>query len=337
MIRECIAKLADRLDLTTEETAAVMAEIMDGQATPAQIAAFLVALRMKGETVDEITGCARVMRERATRVDPGKGVVVDTCGTGGDVKGTFNISTAAALVVAGAGVKVAKHGNRSFTGKTGSADLLEGLGVKIDVDVPVVERCLHEAGIGFLFAPMLHGAMKHAIAPRKEIGIRTAFNILGPLSNPAGADRQVIGVYDGRLTELLAHVLKNLGSAHCFVVHGDDGLDEVSTCAPTRVSELVNGGVRTYSVSPENLGLPQAKLSDFVVDSVETSCKIVRNMLAGKKGPQRDIVLANAAFALRAADRAADLRSAVGIGAESIDSGRAQQTLDKLIEVSNSK
>ncbi|NOZ22216.1 MAG: anthranilate phosphoribosyltransferase [Planctomycetes bacterium] len=337
MIKECIAKLVDGTDLFTEEAIAVMGEIMDGQATPAQISAFLVALRVKGETVDEITGCARVMRERATHVDPGEGIVVDTCGTGGDVKGTFNISTAAALVVAGAGVKVAKHGNRSFTGKTGSADLLEGLGVKIDVDVPVVERCLREAGIGFLFAPRLHGAMKHAVGPRKEIGIRTVFNILGPLSNPAGAGRQVIGVYDGDLTAPMANVLKNLGSTHCFVVHGDDGLDEVSTCAPTRVSELVNGEVRSYSVRPEEMGLSRAELSDFVVDSVDASCTIVADVLGGEKGAQRDIVLANAAFVLRAAGAAADLRSAVDRAADAVDSGRARRALEKLIKISHSK
>lgn len=336
MIKELIAKLVEGVDLSIEEAAGAMAEIMDGAATPAQISAFLTALRMKGETVEEITGCARVMRERAAHIDAGGGVVVDTCGTGGDVKGTFNISTAAALVVAGAGVKVAKHGNRSFTGKTGSADLLEALGVNIEADTAIVERCLKQVGIGFLFAPQLHRAMKHAVGPRREIGIRTVFNILGPLSNPAGADRQMIGVYDEDLTEPMANVLKNLGSRHCFVVHGDDGLDEVSTCSPTKVSELVNGQVKTYRVTPDDFGLSSAELSDFMVDSPEASGKIVQSVLKGEKGPARDIVLANSAVVLRSADKGGDWRSAVQLAAESIDSGRARGVLDQLVKTSNS-
>jgi len=336
MIQEAIAKLVERENLSVEESTATMSEIMGGEATPAQISAFLIALRMKGETVEEIAGCARVMRERATRIDPGEGVVVDTCGTGGDVKGTFNISTATALVVAGAGVKVAKHGNRSFTGKTGSADLLESLGVNIEADVVVVERCLQEVGIGFLYAPLLHGAMKHAVGPRREIAVRTVFNILGPLSNPAGADRQMIGVFDADLTERMARVLKELGSTHCFVVHGDDGMDEVTLCACTQVSELVDGEVKTYHIGPEDLGLARAELSDFVVDSPEASSKIVQSVLFGEQGPARDIVLANAAVVLRSADKAEDWPVAVGLAAESIDSGRAQETLDKLVTTSNS-
>lgn len=335
MIKDTIAKLVDRVDLSAKESAGAMAEIMDGGATPAQISAFLTALRMKGETVEEITGCARAMRERMTRIDAGGGAVADTCGTGGDVKGTFNISTASALVAAGAGVKVAKHGNRSFTGKTGSADVFAGLGVNIEAEPAVVERCLREAGIGFLFAQRLHPAMKHAVGPRREIGIRTVFNILGPLCNPAGADRQMVGVYDRKLTAALANVLKNLGGVHCFVVHGEDGLDEVSLCGPTHVSELVDGQVRSYTIWPADFGLPVARLSDFVVDSAEASGRMVKRVLEGEKGPARDIVLANAAVVLRAAGKAGDWRSAVGAAAESIDSGGARRALAGLIRISN--
>ncbi len=260
MIKEAISKVVDGENLTEEEAIATMNEIMSGEATPAQIASFITALRLKGETIEEITGCARVMREKATRISTNHPLVVDTCGTGGDGAHTFNISTTAAFVVAGAGVPVAKHGNRSVSSSCGSADVLKALGVNIEVEPDVVSNCINEIGIGFLFAPLLHGAMKYAIGPRREIGIRTIFNILGPLTNPASAQAQVLGVYDGSLTEPLAQVLNNLGSTRVFVVHGEDGLDEITTTTNTRISELADGVVRTYTLSPTEFGFLTQKL-----------------------------------------------------------------------------
>jgi len=335
MIKEAIQKLVVSSDLTTEESVAVMTEIMEGQATEAQIAAFMVALRLKGETVEEITGCARVMREKATRIDAGDGPVADTCGTGGDGSSTFNISTAAAFVAAGAGLKIAKHGNRSVSSQSGSADVLKALGVNIEADQSTVERCLAEANIGFLFAPMLHGAMKYAIGPRREIGIRTVFNILGPLTNPAGATCQVLGVYDGALTESMARVLGNLGSERAFVVHGSDGLDEITTTGPTKVSELKDGEVHTYEVRPDNFGLPQATIEDLAVVTPDESAAAITGVLSGEQGPKRDIVVLNAAAALAAAGIAPDLAGGLPIAANSIDSGPASQVLAKLVETSN--
>jgi len=335
MIKDFIGKVVEGRDLSADESAAAMTEIMEGRASDAQIACFITALRMKGETVDEITGCASVMRQKATRVraEGGRFAVVDTCGTGGDRSGTFNISTAAALAVAGAGVTVAKHGNRSVSSHSGSADVLRTLGVNIEADIPAVERCLNEAGIGFLFAPLLHGAMKYAIGPRREIGVRTVFNILGPLTNPAGATCQVMGVYDGALTDVLAHVLRNLGSNHCFVVHGADGLDEITTTGPTKVSELVHGRVNTYEISPEDVGLQRARVEDMLVGSPAESAHAIRGVLARAPGPHRDIVLLNAAAALAAAGAAADLQAGVTVAAESLDSGRASKALDELVRI----
>jgi len=335
MIREMIAKVAAGEHLTRSEAQEVMTEIMDGQATPAQIAAYLVALRLKGETVEEVTGSVLVMRDKAARVDPGPGTIIDTCGTGGDHFGTFNISTATAIVLAGAGLTVAKHGNRAASSKSGSADVLAELGVNIEAPLDVVERCLHEANIGFLFAVMCHKSMKHAIGPRREIGLRTMFNILGPLTNPAGAQRQVLGVFDEALTDLMAGVLKNLGSIHACVVHGHDGMDEVTICDATTIAELVEGRIKRYQVTPEDLGLPRAKLSDLQVPGVAESASVIRNVLAGKPSPHRDIVLANAAFGLLAGDRVTDPAQGVKLAAEIIDSGKAQEALDNLIASSN--
>ena len=250
MIKEAIAKIVEGGNLSEREMVAVMDEIMGGNSTPAQIASFMTALRLKGETVEEITGAARVMRQRATRIDARSPVVVDTCGTGGDGRGTFNISTTSAFVVAAAGLTVAKHGNRAVSSGCGSADVLEALGVKIDAGAEIVEECVHQIGIGFLFAPRLHGAMKYALGPRREIGIRTIFNMLGPLTNPAGATSQLIGVYDPKLTEMFAGVLRNLETKRAFVVHGSDGLDEATVTGPTRVSELRNGAIHTSNLDP---------------------------------------------------------------------------------------
>ena len=335
MIKDTIGKVVGGADLSCDEAAAAMDAIMSGEATDAQIAAFAVALRMKGETVDEITGCARGMREKATRIQAPSPDVLDTCGTGGDASGTFNISTAAALVSAAAGCCVAKHGNRSVSSSSGSADVLRELGVNIEADVPTVERCLRDAGIGFLFAPALHGAMKHAIGPRREMGVRTLFNILGPLTNPAMATRQLLGVYDPALLEMMARVLGNLGSVRCLVVHGEDGLDELTTTAASRVAELHEGAVRSYTVQPGMFGLPQAKLDDLRVDTAQQSAALIRQVLGGAKGPHRDIVVLNAGAALVAADKAADLAAGIALAAQTLDSGAAAGVLARLVELSN--
>jgi len=330
MIRETITKLADKTDLTEGETEEVMEEIMSGQATPAQIAAFLIALRMKGETVAEITGAARVMRNKATRINVKDPNVVDTCGTGGDRSHTFNISTAAAFVVAGAGITVAKHGNRSVSSLCGSADVLKALGVNIDIPPARVEKCVNETGIGFLFAPMHHPAMRHAVGPRQEIGIRTIFNILGPLTNPAGASCQVVGVYSSHLTETLAQVLLNLGASHCFVVHGGDGLDEITITGETMVSEGQKGKVKTYKIRPGDFGIKTGTLEDIRGGSAEDNARIVLKILEGERGPRRDIVLLNAAAGIMAGGRAADFPAAIKAAEESIDSGKALAKLEAL-------
>ena len=337
MITQLIHALADRRDLTVEESVQAMNEIMSGEATPTQIAAFIVALRMKGETIEEITGCARVMRAKAVTIAAGPSPydIVDTCGTGGDTSHTFNISTAAALVAAGAGVTVAKHGNRAVSSTSGSADVLKGLGVNLEADKETVERCLAEAGIGFLFAPLMHGAMKYAIGPRREIGIRTVFNILGPLTNPAGAPCQVVGVYDGALVAPLAGVLRNLGGKHCLVVHGDDGLDEITTTSTTQIAALKDGEITTASLAPEDVGLPRAALGDLVVNNLDEAVQAVRSVLAGEKGPRREIVLLNAGAAIMVSGAAADLKEGIRRAAESIDAGGAQRALAKMVELTN--
>jgi len=336
MIREAIAKVIEGQNLSDEEAREAMQEIMSGEATPAQISAFLAALRMKGETAEEITGCARAMREKVIRCDVGGLTVVDTCGTGGDGTHTFNISTAAALIAAGAGVKVAKHGNRSVSSSSGSADVLERMGVNINADIEVVKRCIDEANIGFLFAPRLHPAMKYAVGPRREIGVRTIFNILGPLTNPAGASRQMLGVFAPEMTEMLAFVLRNLGSERAFVIHGLDGLDEVSTCGETQVAELRGGEVRSFRINPQAFGIPKGRIEDLVVSSVDESASVIKSVLSGEKGPARDISLLNAGCVIAVAGLARDIAEGIGLAGEAVDSGAARASLDKLVEMSNS-
>jgi anthranilate phosphoribosyltransferase len=337
MITDLIRKLVERQDLTVGESVSAMNEIMSGECTPAQVAAFIVALRMKGETIEEVAGCARVMREKATKIDAGESDydIVDTCGTGGDTKHTFNISTTAALITAGAGITVAKHGNRAVSSKSGSADVLKGLGVNLEADQATVEKALRQAKIGFLFAPMMHGAMKYAIGPRREIGVRTVFNILGPLTNPAGAKCQVIGVFDAALVEPIAGVLKELGSKHCMVVHGEDGLDEMTTTGATQVAELKDGAIRAYTITPEEAGLPRASLSDLIVEEPEAAVAAVRAVLSGAKNAHRDIALLNAGAAIYVSGAAATLKDGIAQAAAAIDSGAAQAALDTLVAVTN--
>ncbi len=335
MIKEAIAKVVQRQDLSRDEAVAVMNEIMSGEATPAQIAGFITALRMKGETANEITGGAMVMREKVTKIKV-EGEMVDTCGTGGDGLHTFNISTISAFVVAGAGIKVAKHGNKSVSSKCGSADLLMNFGVNIEVGPEVVERCLKEIGIGFLFAPLLHSAMKYAIGPRRELGIRTIFNILGPLTNPAGANRQLLGVYDGNLTETLAGVLKNLGSKRAFIVHSEEGLDEISICGKTKISELKeNGEIVTYWISPEDFGLHKANLDEIKGGEGQKNMEMALEVLKGEDGPRREIVLLNSAYGIMAGGKANTAMEGIELAKKSIDSGAALEKLEKLKEITN--
>ncbi|MFH0924808.1 MAG: anthranilate phosphoribosyltransferase [bacterium] len=345
MIKEAIAKVVESKDLSETEAIGVMNEIMEGAATPAQIASFITALRIKGETVEEISGCARVMRQKATPIVVGdnlanldgdkisldREIILDTCGTGGDKTNSFNISTSTAFVVAAAGVKVAKHGNRSVSSKCGSADVLQALGVNIETSPSKVEVCIEEIGIGFLYAPLLHTAMKHAIGPRKEIGIRTIFNILGPLTNPARANAQVLGVYDPKLTECLAQVLKKLGTKRAMVVHGEGGLDELSTLGATKISELKDGKIETYKVTPEDVGLPRASLQDIKGGDAQENANIILSILKGEKGARRDIVLLNASAAITVAGISCDLKAGISIAEEAIDSGKALEKLALLI------
>jgi len=335
MIREAIETLVSGKSLTVEQAGMVMEEIMAGEATPAQFGAFVTALRLKGETVEEIAGMARVMREKAIPVVV-SGPVVDTCGTGGDGSGSFNISTAAAFVVAGAGLKVAKHGNRSMSSICGSADVLEALGLRIDLGAEQVQKCLEEVGIGFMFAPNFHPAMKYAAAPRREIGIRTVFNILGPLTNPAGAKSQVLGVADGSLTMKMAQVLELLGCHHALVVHGEDGLDEITLGGRTTVCELKKGVIESYSVTPEEFGFTRVSVESLRGGSPQENAEILHRILKGEKGPRRDIVLMNAAAALVAGDRAENLEQGIQIAREAIDSGKALEKLEGLIKISRS-
>ena len=332
-IQVAIGKLVERKDLTEDEAESSMKCIMSGEATPAQIGSFLTALRLKGETVEEITSFARVMREFAARINPRvDGILVDTCGTGGDKIKTFNISTAVALVAAGAEIPIAKHGNRSVTSKAGSADVLEALGVKIDLAPSEVERCIEEIGFGFMFAPVFHGAMKYATPVRREIGIRTVFNILGPLTNPANAQAQVLGVYDRDLTEVLANVLVGLGVKHAMVVHGLDGLDEISNLGKTQISEVKDGEVRTYKVEPEDFGFDSAKPEDIRGYDREGNAILMIKLLKGDDGPRRDVVLMNSAAAMIVGGKASDFREGVEVAGEVIDSGKAYEKLRALIK-----
>jgi anthranilate phosphoribosyltransferase len=339
MIKDAITKVVKGADLTEDEMIKVMNEVMTGAASPAQIAAFITALRIKGETVPEITGAARVMREKATMVELPEGAdrdnVIDTCGTGGDESMTFNISTAAAFVAAGAGVTVAKHGNKSVSSKSGSADVLRGLGVNIEAEVAKVEECIKKAGIGFLFAPMLHGAMKYAAPVRREIGIRTVFNILGPLTNPAGARRQVLGVYDPALTDIMAKVLHNLGSIHAFVVRGEDGLDEITLTTETKVTELKDGSIRTYHIKPEDFGFERCAPKDLLGGGPEENAVTILGILKGEKGPKRDVVILNSAAAIAASGAVQSIEEGIAEARGSIDSGEAMTRLEKLIEITN--
>jgi len=339
MMKEAIAKLVAGTDLSEAEMIGVMETIMGGEATAAQIGAFITALRIKGETVDEITGAARVMRAKATKVHAvGEGeILVDTCGTGGDASGTFNVSTTSAFVVAAAGIPVAKHGNRSVSSHCGSADVLEALGVDLGLSAEQIGRSIREVGIGFMFAPALHGAMKHAIGPRREIGIRTIFNILGPLTNPAGANVQVMGVFDPSLTEPLAKVLGKLGSRRALVVCGEGNLDEITITGATRVSDWANGQVTTYTIHPSELGMATASLAEIKggKTAVEAAAQL-RSVLSGKPGPCLDMVLLNGGAALMAAGRTADLASGVALAREVVISGAALSKVDALVAFSRS-
>lgn len=331
-LTDAIARLVEGMDMQENEAEEAMAVIMDGQATQAQIGAFLAALRLKKETVAEVTGLARAMRARAERIYPRHQVFIDTCGTGGDGSGTFNISTVTAVVVAACGLPVAKHGNRSVSSRCGSADVLEALGVKVDLPAAAVQRCIDEVGLGFLFAPAFHCAMKHAAGPRRELGIRTVFNLLGPLCNPAQAPVQLMGVYDGNLVETTARVLGRLGSHRAYVVHGYDGLDEISITGPTRIGELRNGKVSVFDFDPGTAGLPLGARKDITGGDASDNARIVRAVLGGETGPRRNIVLLNSAFALMAGDRAKDINEAIQLAAQSIDSGAAAAKLSELAD-----
>jgi anthranilate phosphoribosyltransferase len=350
MISEIIYKIVNRQDLSAAEMTRAMETIMTGEATDAQIGAFITAMRMKGETVTEIAAAARVMRAKATRIPVSQNVVdldrdeinidqetvVDTVGTGGDATNTFNVSTTTAFVVAGAGLKVAKHGNRAVSSRCGSADVIEALGINLSLNPEQVAECIQEVGIGFLFAPQLHGAMRYAIGPRREIGIRTIFNVLGPLTNPAGANVLVVGVYEERLTELLAGVLKDLGTHSAFVVYGEGSFDEISITGPTRVCELKGGEISSYTISPEDFGLSRGRLIDIRGGDVFENAAIVRRVLGGEPGPKQDMVALNAAAAFMGAGLVADFTAGVALAKEVLGSGRAMAKLEALIKKSKS-
>ena len=333
MIKEAIQTLVSGRSLTMEEAASVMEEIMENKITPAQFGAFITALRVKGETADEITGFARTMRAKAIRVMTAH-PAVDVVGTGGDKSNTFNVSTTAAFVAAGAGLKVAKHGNRAASSQCGSADVLEALGVKIDLNAEQVQRCLEEVGISFMFAPVFHPAMRYAAAPRREIGIPTVFNILGPLTNPAGVKAQVLGVANGSLVEKLALVLQSLGCRHALVVHGEDGLDEITITGKTQICELEDGCTKSYSIVPEDFGFEKASMAEVKGGTPSENAKMLRCILNGERGAKRDIVVMNASAALVAGNRASDLKEGAHIAEKVIDNGQAQTKLEELINFS---
>ncbi len=326
-----------RQDLSRDEMTAVMHQIMTGECTSSQIGGFLVGLHMKGETVDELSAAAKVMRDLSTRVEVSGEHLVDTCGTGGDASGSFNISTASAIVAAAAGALVAKHGNRSMTSNSGSADVLEAAGVKLDISPQQVGDCVKQVGVGFMFAPAHHGAMKHAIGPRKEMAVRTIFNVLGPLTNPAGAPNQVIGVFDGDLVEPMAQVLQQLGSRHVMVVHAEDGMDELSITATTHVAELKDGEVSTYTVTPEDFGMQTASLEDLRVSSPEESLAVIRGVFADQPGPARDIVCLNAGAAIYVAGLADSLAAGIDAARAAIESGKAAEVLENLVAKTNAE
>jgi anthranilate phosphoribosyltransferase len=348
VIQQAINHVVNGKDLSEEEMMGAMEQIMEGEATPAQIGAFLIALRMKGETVDEITGAAKVMRAKSTTIPCGNSgisidrdeinvdteTIVDTCGTGGDGTQTFNISSTTAFVVAGAGLKVAKHGNRAISSRCGSADVIEALGVSLDLTPEQIGACIDKVGIGFLYAPLLHSAMRHAVGPRREIGLRTIFNLLGPLTNPAGANIQVLGVYQEDLTERLAQVLDRLGCNSAFVVHGEGSYDEISIIGPTRLTRLNHGKIETTTLVPEDLGLRRAKPEEIRGGDSSKNAAVTLGVLKGESGAPRDIVLLNAAAVFVAAERAENLQQGIAVAAESIDSGQALQKLQELVTMS---
>ncbi|MFH2219822.1 MAG: anthranilate phosphoribosyltransferase [Pseudomonadota bacterium] len=331
MFRENLNKIVHRNDLTEDQMAQMITEIFSGNVTDAQIGALMAALATKGETFEELAGAARAMRRKAVRIQASAATVVDTCGTGGDGAQTFNISTTTAFVVAGCGVTVAKHGNRSVSSQCGSADLLETLGVKLDIDPEIVEEAVQEIGIGFLFAPLFHGAMRYAAKARKEIGLRSIFNMLGPLTNPAAANCQLLGVYAPELTEMFARALQLLGAKRAFVVHGHDGLDEISVCAPTRISELKDGLIRTYDIRPEHFFGTLADSSDLKGGRPEENAAITLGILRGEKGPRRNVILLNATAALVAAGKATEFKEGIRLAETSIDDGAALAKLEALI------
>ena len=333
--KEILAKAVEGRDLTADEARLAMNTIMSGEATDAQIGGFLVGMRAKGETVEEIAAFTTVMREKAERIDAGVQDVLDTCGTGGDGSGTFNISTATAFVAAGAGITVAKHGNRSVSSSCGSADVLKTLGVNIDLPPERVSACLREVGIAFLFAPKLHMSMKHAIGPRRELGVRTFFNILGPMTNPAGAKRQLMGVYSEHLVEIAAGVLADLGSERAFVVYGRDGLDELTTTGLTTVAEVRDGSVTVTTVDPSVFGIAHACAEDLTADTVEENAAVFMSVLSGDTGPRREIVLLNAAYAICAGGGADSPAGGLEVAAQSIDSGSALRKFEKMKEFTN--
>ena len=335
MLKAAINMLVNKVSLSESEMAGCMNEIMEGRATDAQIGAFLTALRVKGETVEEITGAAKIMREKAITIKAPEGVL-DTCGTGGDMSHTFNISTTTSIVVSACGVPVAKHGNRSVSSQCGSADVLEALGIIIDLPPEKVEECLFETGFGFLFAPLFHPAMKYAIGPRREMGIRTIFNILGPLTNPAGAKRQLLGVFADHLTETLAMVLGNLGAADAMVIHGRDGLDEISISDETKVSRFNDGKTENFFIAPEDFGIRRREIDSILGGNKEENASITLAVLRGEKGPRRDIVLMNSSAAIVVSGKAGDFRTAFDMAAEGIDSGKALKKLEEIKRVSNS-
>lgn len=335
MIQNALQKLIEKTDLTKQEAYECVMEIMSGKASDALIASFLTALRMKGETISEISGFAKAMREMATKINTKHQNVIDTCGTGGDGLGTFNISTASAIVASAAGAVVAKHGNRAISSKCGSADVLKALGVNVEISKEKVEQCLDQIGIAFLFAPMLHGAMKYAAPVRRELGIRTVFNILGPLTNPAGARRQLIGVFRPELTELLAHVLLDLGTERALVVHGIVGMDELSTVSETKITEINNGKISTYTFSNETAGIPTAQLSAISGGDVEVNRSIIHSILDGVKGAARDIVVLNAGAAIYISGIAGSIKDGIKLAQDAIDSGNGKNKLKGLVEFSN--
>lgn len=334
-IQEALKKVLDKLNLKEEEMILVMTQVMEGKVEDSQLGAFLTALRMKGETVEEITGAAKVMRDKAEKIKVSKDPIIDTCGTGGDGANTFNISTAAAFVVAGCDIPVAKHGNRAVSSRSGSADVLKCLGVNIEASKLTVEKCIDQIGIGFLFAPLMHGAMKHAAGVRKQLGIRTIFNLLGPLTNPAGANAQVIGIYDSSRLKQIASVLKLLGTRKAFVVHGSDGLDEITLTGETKVCELANGQISEYILKPDSFDLTACEAKDITGGTPEENADILKAILSGIKGPKRDIVLMNASAAICASDKKENLKAAMELARESIDSGSAEQKLNDLCRLSH--